>query len=305
MSIPIFTVLTRQERRRAHQLTFLGGRRRWRWRVVGNTTRRPPPGISPHCAAPRNGTDDNDEERRFEDGLAFIHVSKAGGTSVRRLLSNLAAACGYRAYTAEYPKWRDLPESTRSEVRVYGGSNHLGYADLLQTWPSSPGERDGKNGHANKAFVTQLRHPWDRAASDYHYALALGTIHHLYELTQRMNETEWIRNTTDGKLVSYFGSDLEEAKDVLRGRFAAVGLVEEPVKSLEVLRCRVPWIRRALEADTPLLAAGLPHENRRMEEYSGSRDEGAARALFPLDFELYRFARDLLFERHADCARRG
>ena len=94
-----------------------------------------------------------------------------------------------------------------------------------------------------------------------------------------------------------------QGKKLLREEFV-VGLVEEPKLTVDVLRCRVPWIRKAMEGNPEL--SKLPHSNKRMAEYDVSRlDHGIVRKQFPLDLELYYFVRDLLHEQHADCIERG
>ena len=35
---------------------------------------------------------------QYDDGLSFIHVAKAGGTSLRAFFQSLAMECGYHAY---------------------------------------------------------------------------------------------------------------------------------------------------------------------------------------------------------------
>ena len=125
---------------------------------------------------------------QYDDGLSFIHVAKAGGTSLRAFFQSLAIECGYRAYIDEYPLWKEMSDDERGAVSVYGGVNHIGYFDLLSSWPGHshrttkshwwwPFIRKQKSGKS-VAYFTQLRHPLDRAISDYFYAKGLGPIHH-------------------------------------------------------------------------------------------------------------------------------
>mmetsp|Transcript_26486 Transcript_26486/g.76433 ORF Transcript_26486/g.76433 Transcript_26486/m.76433 type:complete len:329 (-) Transcript_26486:66-1052(-) len=275
---------------------------------------------------------------QYDDGLAFIHVAKAGGTSYRSFFQSLAKECGYHAYIDEFPLWKEMSDNERGVVSVYGGVNHLGYFDLLSSWPgyhhrttkkwwlphSMSGMR-GDNGAKSVAYFTQLRHPLERARSDYYYAKGLGPIHHLFEETQKMNVSQWIANTEDGGQLSYFvppadgdkeqrrccfdRADLENAKQLLTNDFAGVGLVEEPTMTLDVLQCQVPWINKAIGRNSVL--GKLQHLNvsplqaESAASHDTSVDDAAVAKKFPLDWELYVFARELLQKRHNDCVKRG
>ena len=273
---------------------------------------------------------------QYDDGLSFIHVAKAGGTSLRAFFQSLAMECGYHAYIDEFPLWREMSGEERAAVSVYGGVNHIGYFDLLGSWPGHshratksywwwPLLRRGDSGGKSVAFFTQLRHPLDRAISDYFYAKGLGPIHHLHEETQKMNASQWVASTEDGGQLSYFvppadgdkeqrrccfdRADLEDAKQLLRNDFAAVGLVEEPTMTLAVLKCRVAWIRRAIGRNTALGQLQHLNESPLQTESAASRDpsvdEAAIAEQFPLDWELYNFAKEMLQKQYDDCIKEG
>ena len=274
---------------------------------------------------------------QYDDGLSFIHVAKAGGTSLRAFFQSLATECGYRAHIDEFPPWREMSDDERGAVSVYGGVNHIGYFDLLSSWPGHSHRATEShwwwpfirkyNGSGGKsvAYFTQLRHPFDRAVSDYFYAKGLGPIHHLYEETQKMNVSQWVASTEDGGQLSYFvppadgekeqrrccfdRADLESAKKLLRNDFAAVGLVEEPTMTLAVLQCRVAWIRRAIGRNTALGQLRRLNESPLQTESAASRkqsiDDAAVAEQFPLDWELYEFARKLLQKQYTECIKQG
>ena len=273
---------------------------------------------------------------RHDDGLAFVHVAKAGGTSLRAFFRSLATECGYRACIDESPLWREMSDDERGAISVYGGVNHIGYFDLLSSWPGHshratkshwwwPFIRKYGSGGKSVAYFTQLRHPLDRAISDYFYAKGLGPIHHLYEETQKMNVSQWVASTEDGGQLSYFvppadgdkeqrrccfdGADLENAKQLLKNDFAAVGLVEEPTMTLAVLQCRVAWIRRAIGRNAALGQLQHLNESPLKMESAASRspsvDDAAVAEQFPLDWELYNFAKEMLQKQYDDCIKQG
>lgn len=279
---------------------------------------------------------------QYDGGLAFIHVTKAGGTSLRSYFRSLAEECGYKNHVEEAPFWKDMSDDERAAVQVYGGANHLGFFDLLSSWPGHFYPNPNAKAHwwqrklrasrgdtgdmtNNVAYFTQLRNPWERARSDYFYAKGLGPIHHLHEQTKQFTVDEWIQNTQDGGMLSYFvppadgeteqrsccfdQTDLENAKQLLKNNFAVVGLVEDPGRTTAVLQCRVPWINQAIRRNSALSQLDHLNESPMQAESSASHatsvNEADIAKHFPLDWELYIFAKRLLNERHADCVKRG
>jgi len=175
------------------------------------------------------------------------------------------------------------------------------------------------------AYFTQLRNPWERARSDYFYAKGLGPIHHLHEETKKATVDEWIHSTKDGGALSYFvppaggesvqrsccfdRGDLEKAKQLLKDDFAVVGLVEEPSMTTAVLQCRVPWINKAIGRNSALGQLEHLNESPMQVETTASQttpvNDADIAKQFPLDWELYIFAKDLLKKRYDDCVERG
>ena len=299
------------------------------------------------AGAEENSSDNADQSKltctsksQYDSGLAFIHLPKCGGTSLRSYFRSLAEECGYKNHVEEAPFWKDMSDDERGAVQVYGGVNHLGFFDLLNSWPghiypktkvhwwqrklrASRGDAVGMTN--NVAYFTQLRNPWERAKSDYFYAKGLGPIHHLHEETKKFTVDEWIQRTKDGVMLSYFvppaageteqrsccfdENDLEEVKHLLKNDFAVVGLVEEPKTTTAVLQCRVPWINQAIRRNSALSQLDHLNESPMQAEsnaaHAMSVDEADIAKHFPLDWELYTFAKKLLKDRYADCIKQG
>ena len=208
---------------------------------------------------------------RYYNGLAFVHVPKCGGTSIREMIYGVAVSCRFINFVHEgREKWKQLSETRRINTKVYGGLNHLSYYELDQTWPGTHMD--------TAAFFTQLRNPWERLNSHFHYAKSMGGLHKLGEETENTPFNEWSKTMKDGYLLSFFAEhnftevgghelrrccfderDLENAKALLRKRFI-VSLVEEPQKTIDLLRCRVSWVHKAMR---PILVLESPYTQTR------------------------------------------
>ena len=251
--------------------------------------------------------DSNTSHKQYYNGLAFIHVPKCGGTSIREMIGGVAASCNFISYVHEgMQKWTTLNDRRRLAAKVYGGLNHLTYYELGQSWPGTHMD--------TAAFFTTLRHPWDRLNSHYHYVKSLGVgVHLLFEETNSTSFDEWAASMPDGYMLSFFvdrnvtkvnghelrrccfdQKDLENAKILLREKFI-IALVEEPQRTIDLLRCRVPWVSTAIEAN-PSLGKAV-HVNKGSLPYNKS-DAGdvAIRRQFPLDLELYEYGRNLFWQ---------
>lgn len=251
---------------------------------------------------------------RYYSGLAFVHVPKCGGTSIREMITGVSMSCKFIHFVQEgREKWKQLSERRRSNAKVYGGLNHLSYYELNQSWPGTHME--------TAAFFTQLRHPWDRLNSHYHYVKSLGEIHKLGNETSNTPFDEWSTTMDDGYMLSFFvehnftevgghelrrccfdRKDLEEAKALLRRKFI-VGLVEESQRTIDLLRCRVSWVHKVMEAN-PSLGKSVHVNKGHAYNVSDARD-AAVREQFPLDYELYDYGRELFEEQYQDCVAKG
>ena len=250
----------------------------------------------------------------YYNGLAFVHVPKCGGTSVREMIYGVAVSCRFINFVHEgREKWKQLSEMRRVNTKVYGGVNHLSYYELDQTWPGTHMD--------TAAFFTQLRNPWERLNSHYHYAKLMGSLHKLGEETANTPFEEWSKTMYDGYMLSFFvdhnftevgghelrrccfdQKDLENAKALLRTKFI-VGLVEEPQKTVDLLRCRVSWVHKAMEAN-PNLGKSV-HVNKGYSYNISDIGDAAIRQQFSLDFQLYEYGKELFEEQYNDCVARG
>jgi len=230
------------------------------------------------------------------------------------MISGVAASCRFISYVHEGPKkWKELTDVRRFDAKVYGGLNHLSYYELSQSWPGTHMD--------TAAFFTTLRHPWERLNSHYHYAKSLGGVHVLYTETANTSFEEWSESMSDGYMLSYFANhiftevgghelrrccfdrkDLEDAKKLLREKFI-IGLVEEPQRTIELLRCKVFWVHKAMEANPSLGEAA--HVNKGYAYNVSEAGDEAIRRQFPLDYDLYAYGRELFFEQYNDCVARG
>ena len=254
------------------------------------------------------------QSEQYYNGLAFIHVPKCGGTSIREMIGGVAASCNFISYVHEgIQKWTTLNDKRRLAAKVYGGLNHLTYYELGQSWPGTHMD--------TAAFFTTLRHPWYRLNSHYHYVKSLGVGGHLlFEETNSTSFDEWAASMPDGYMLSFFvdrnvtkvgghelrrccfdRKDLENAKILLREKFI-IGLVEEPQRTIDLLRCRVSWVDAAIKAN-PRLGLAF-HVNKGSIAYNVTGN-AAMRRQFPLDIELYEYGRSLFWQQYNDCTARG
>lgn len=189
--------------------------------------------------------------------IIFLHVFKAGGTSLRKVVRQQfpRSKCQvFQGSFAESNAWRQLPQEERDECEVFLGHQHYGQHEYL-TRPAT--------------YLTVLREPVDRVLSYYyfvrrhkqHYSYRFGftedtTIAELYGMgrfieldniqTRLLNpqpEHQYPFGTVDEAM-------FEIALENLR-RIQRVGVVDRMDDFLEVLRRCEGWSIKT-----------TPHENR-------------------------------------------
>ena len=244
------------------------------------------------------------DSERSSGALAFMHLPKCGGTSLWRLIHTQATKNGKHPFVLvpKGPHWMQISQEERDETDVFG-SDHINYHTLLRSWPTRAG---------NAEFVTILRDPRQRLASHYFF-VKKDPSHHTYPFVVNRTFAEFVRDISPGYYLQFFlppgtfhhlegpGGELrlccfqqnnvEEVKALLRERFAVVGTLEQLNKTLEVLKCNVPWIDPA---------ASIGHLMQTEHAMPPFDEEDMIRAT-SMDQELYDAATQLLHEQYLEC----
>lgn len=238
-----------------------------------------------------------------DETVIFLHIPKAGGMTLNRILEQRYPREQIYSLEREKPRqaierFKALPESERARYRLLKGHVLYGLHEAVPR-PSM--------------YITILRDPVERVISQYYYARSRPD-HYLYSrLNQKgmtlyeyvaRNVTPEISNQQTGMLAGQgvaerhtplTGESLARAKHNLKTHFRVVGLTEEFDTSLLLLQRAFGW-------KLPLYL----RENVTSEKPRGAQIDSRARELLAernaLDAEIYAFAREL-FE--AQCRAYG
>ena len=186
-------------------------------------------------------------EPRLSCPLIFVHMFKAGGTSLRRVIRKQfheAKVCLLNGNFAESNAWRALPQEERDTFDLVIGHQHYGHHEFLSQRAS---------------YMTMLREPVDRVLSFYFYVKRFKD-HYLYNhgFTDETALEEFVENerfialdNIQTRLLNQqpvkhhpFGSVDEEMFAVALAnleRIERVGVVERMDEFLEVLRVAEGW----------------------------------------------------------------
>lgn len=224
--------------------------------------------------------------------LVFVHVPKAAGTTLSRLISD------------RYPQRR----------LAHFNNPELAEARLAAMTPEALDEIEAVTGHVTYGihrhfsrpaqYVTMLRHPVARIASHYRYVRSTP-IHYLHAAVVERDldlvayaQSGLSPELSDGQVRMFSArareleecdeASLDEAKRVLAEEFEVVGLAERFDESLLLMQTALGWsapyyIRENRSARVPV----------KLAEEAVEAIEAANR----LDLELYEFAEELLARR--------
>jgi hypothetical protein len=200
-------------------------------------------------------TSDVNEER----ALLFLHIPKAGGTTLHSVIERQFAPAVTFSITGMTPsqsirEFIELPAERRAKIRLLKGHMPYGLHEYLSV-PST--------------YITMLRDPVDRVVSHYYFVRrSPGVGHHREVESGRMTLDDFVReraairaNNDQTRLISgvekvnrklWSGGQgtneeagdvdiLEIAKANIRDHFTLVGLAENFDESLLLLRKRLGW----------------------------------------------------------------
>jgi hypothetical protein len=169
-----------------------------------------------------------------ERALVFVHVPKAGGTTLRRIIRRQYRPGSIHDVPPGSPP--EIPPGAGARIRVLQGHIPYGSHHVL----ALPAD-----------YVTILRDPVDRVASLYYYARSRPS-HEMYAWTQRASLAEFAAGghpetlnhqcrLISGRLDDFTGATLAPAMDNLARRFACFGIHERFDESLLLFRRRLSW----------------------------------------------------------------
>jgi len=176
--------------------------------------------------------------------LVFLHIPKAGGSSLRQVLQRQFRADQTLTIATGRGPWsqvRATPESRRMQIRYVQG--HVFYGiDQYFAQPS--------------AYITLMRDPVDRILSHYYYVRRLPT-HHLHQVVVSNNmslkdyvasDLVWGLSNQQTRMICGLPTvrqlsqqNLAQAKANLEMHFALVGLMEQYDESLVLAKRIFGW----------------------------------------------------------------
>lgn len=221
--------------------------------------------------------------------IIFLHLPKTAGTTLARIIERqYEPQTILHLYESNFGVELTAVPATRMDLlRVVMGHFYFGVHTFV---PSS------------STYLTMLRDPVDRVVSHYHFVRHQPS-HYLYEAASRMSLAEYVQfcnrqepNNDQVRLLAgnvnrpNFGTCTDDmlaaAKKNLASRFSVVGLTEEFDASVLLMKRTFGW-RNPFYGSENIGAVrsrkkNIPPETLRL-----------IKAYNTLDFELYRYAREL------------
>ncbi len=233
-----------------------------------------------------------DKHTNQEHVLIFLHIPKAGGSTLHRIIEKQyepSTIFTIPSFYSSKEEFRQAAEFQLKEIKVLKGHMFFGLPDVLPN-PST--------------YITLLRDPVERIISHYYYVLRTP-IHYLYKdvKSKNMSLKEYVCSGLSGeldngqtRLIAGFNfSDtaqpasqemLEVAKQNLKSHFAVVGIAEEFNKTLIILKKGFGW-------KMPFYVKENTTKNRLMKERIPKETLDVIKKHNELDIELYRYAKDI------------
>lgn len=235
-----------------------------------------------------------DKGVRAYRSLIFLHIAKAAGTSLNRIIErqyrqDALFGIDGRNVRSSIEVFKNLSEQRRGRIFCLKGHMRFG----LHVYLPQP-----------CAYITLLRDPVQRVISHYYYVLRTP-IHYLYEqvTSQNMTLDDYVEggispelSNGQTRIISGIWNDedpppnmLEMAKRNLCEHFAVVGLTERFDESLVLMKRRLGWrwtfYRRENVAPNRLVKFAISKSTIRLIQKSNEKD-----------LELYAFAKQLFEE---------
>ena len=214
--------------------------------------------------------------------LCFVHIPKAGGTTLNYTLKH---SLGYRFLTVE--PWVDI-RRLLSPADLQLVKNKCPWVCCISSH-FARAYTGLEHAEPNLQYFTILRQPIDRYISAFYHRKDLE--HRVCNIYEYLNNASW--NNTQTKYIA--GSDdVEAAKQILREKFAFVGLLDRMDEGLVMLHRFFPTYFVDIHYGTPKnVRRPRSQQGRYKEQWETHKDWALANNAS--DIELHRFVVEELY----------
>jgi hypothetical protein len=186
--------------------------------------------------------------------LSFVHIPKAGGTSLNGYLAQI-----YGRYMVKYHSYfnptlfEETTEITAKEILCI--SSHRGYGIHRLFGSKNPNKPldngDGLFAGRDIRYITIIRNPLDRMISYYNFVTTFPAHHHydevnemdiyaFYEYLESKNDPEY-SNLQCYLITGRASRSFEQARDLIDSKFFAAAPVERSTEFIQYLSLRMGW----------------------------------------------------------------